>query len=99
MNWTTNPPTRPGKYKMRDLEKEYIVYVEKVVENLTGSESKFCRRHLGAGNFFLVHYQNHSRFEGRSQQKSGKDFLHPSRSRGVAEWLTLHHLRREPQIA
>ncbi len=29
MNWTTNPPTRPGKYKMKDAENEYVVYVEK----------------------------------------------------------------------
>lgn len=28
MNWTTKPPTRPGKYKMKDAKGERIVYVE-----------------------------------------------------------------------
>lgn len=29
MKWSDKPPTRPGKYKMKDAEKEYTIIVEK----------------------------------------------------------------------
>ncbi len=29
LKWSTKHPTRPGTYKMRDMEREYTIFVQK----------------------------------------------------------------------